>query len=338
MSSGDGISADTADVIATDNDAGQRLDKVLATHLQQFSRARLQDLIRTGCVTSGAKTIIDTKTAVKAGDVFTISVPPPEPAEPEPENITLNVVYEDKDVIVIDKPAGLVVHPAAGHSSGTLVNALLAHCGATLSGIGGVKRPGIVHRLDKDTSGLLVVAKNDQAHAALSAQFQSHGLDGRMQRAYLALVWGAPERPQGTIELSLSRSSTNRKKITVTRGDAGRHAVTHYTVLERYSTANRKNAASLLRLELETGRTHQIRVHLAHTGHPVLGDPVYGSGFKASAKLLPEPLAGLVTKLNRQALHAAELGFEHPQTGKPLYFCSKLPPELSEIIERFQSL
>ena len=317
---------------ASADDAGARLDKVLSEHVKTLSRARVQALIRSGNVTAaGGGTIKDGSQRVKQGETFTILVPEPEPAEPQPEAIGLDIAYEDDDLIVIDKPAYLVVHPAAGHSSGTLVNALIAHCGASLSGIGGVKRPGIVHRLDKGTSGLLVVAKNDAAHEGLSAQFASHGADGRLHRAYLALIWGRPLRPRGVIDAPLARSSANRKKIAVAKGDSGRHAVTHYEVLETFAPGT-PGAVSLVRLELETGRTHQIRVHLAHIGHPVLGDPLYGSGFKEKARTLGEAAQAALAALDRQALHAAELGLEHPVSGKPLAFTSPLPGDMAGLL------
>ena len=212
-------------------------------------------------------------------------MPPPEPAEPAAEHIPLNVVYEDTDIIVIDKPAGLVVHPAAGHASGTLVNALIAHCGDSLSGIGGVKRPGIVHRLDKDTSGLMVVAKNDAAHQSLAAQFADHGRTGPLERGYLAFAWGAFDRPKGTIEAPIDRHPHSRTKMAVRGG--GREAVTHWQTLEKFPGAGGKPAASLVACRLTTGRTHQIRVHLAHAGHPLLGDATYATGFKTKAAQLP---------------------------------------------------
>lgn len=320
------------DVTVAPEDAGQRLDKWLASRLEGLSRARVQALIEAGAVTAEGRTIGEANRRVKPGEVFHIAMPPPEPSGVAGETMDLTVVYEDRDVIVIDKPAGLVVHPAAGHSSGTLVNALIAHCGASLSGIGGVMRPGIVHRLDKDTSGLIVVAKNDAAHQALSEQFKSHGADGRLVRTYRALVWGAPDRKEGIIDLPLARSTKNRLKITVAKGDSGRHAVTHYRVLETFAGADGKPAVSLMELQLETGRTHQIRVHLAHTGHPVLGDPVYGAGFKTRVFTLPERAREAIAGLDRQALHAAELGFEHPGTGRPLYFKSEIPEELQLIV------
>jgi len=254
------------------------------------------------------------------------------PAEPRGEKLPLQVVYEDAHLIVIDKPAGLVVHPAAGHASGTLVNALIAHCGDSLSGIGGVKRPGIVHRLDKDTSGLLVVAKTDAAHAGLSEQFAAHGADGRLHRAYVALAWGVPPRGRGMIDAPLSRSKVNRLKIAVVRDGEGRHAVTHYEVLQRFDDREGEPVAALVRLVLETGRTHQIRVHMAHIGHPLLADPVYGRGFVTRAARLGAESQAALDALGRQALHAAELGFEHPVTGKHLEFTSQLPPDLARLV------
>ncbi|HEU4518600.1 MAG TPA: RluA family pseudouridine synthase, partial [Microvirga sp.] len=252
------------------------------------------------------------------------------PAEPEAEAIALAVVYEDADLIVIDKPAGLVVHPAAGHESGTLVNALIAHCGESLSGIGGVKRPGIVHRLDKDTSGLLVVAKTDLAHQGLAAQFADHGRTGPLERAYRAVVWGVPARARGTIEAALGRSSHNREKIAVLAPERGRFAITRYEVEEPLSPPD--PAASLVRCELETGRTHQIRVHMAHLGHPLLGDALYGSGFRTKANRLSAAQQAALAALGRQALHAAVLGFEHPRSGQALRFESPLPADMATLV------
>lgn len=265
-------------------DAGQRLDRWLAGQVPQLSRARLQTLIREGAVTSGRETIGDGNLRVKPGEVYRFVPPEPEPSDVAGENIALDIVYEDADVIVIDKPAGLVVHPAAGHASGTLVNALVAHCRDSLSGIGGIKRPGIVHRLDKDTSGLLVVAKNDAAHQSLSEQFKSHGADGRLERVYKALVWGQLQRAEGTIDAPLARSTTNRQKISVTRGESGRHAITRYRVLETFAGGRGGVEVSLVELRLETGRTHQIRVHLAHIGHPVLGMPHTAPGSRRAPR------------------------------------------------------
>jgi 23S rRNA pseudouridine1911/1915/1917 synthase len=324
------------ELTVAESDAGVRLDKLLALRVEGLSRARIQALIRAGNVSGpGGGTIGDGSYRVKPGETFTLLVPEAEPAEPVGEAIALEVLYEDRDVIVLNKPAHFVVHPGAGHASGTLVNALIAHCGDSLSGIGGVKRPGIVHRLDKGTSGLLVVAKNDAAHQSLSEQFAAHGTDGRMHRAYLALVWGKPLRPRGTISARLQRSQTNRTKIAVARGEAGRHAVTHYEVLSTFDTE--AGPVSLLRLQLETGRTHQIRVHLAHIGHPVLGDTTYGSDFKTKAARLGEDARAAFAALNRQALHAAELGFEHPRTGKPVRFEAPLPADMQALLAALQA-
>src|SRR5712671_7098461 len=255
-------------------DAGGRLDRVLAVGIPGLSRSRLKALILAGEVAIGGRTISDPDHRVNADDRLTVNIPPPEPAEPAAEAIPLNVVFEDDALIVIDKPKGLVVHPAAGNWTGTLVNALIAHCGESLSGIGGVRRPGIVHRLDKDTTGLMVVAKTDRAHASLTRQFADHGRTGAMRRGYLAFVWGAPDRPRGTIDKPLGRHPHARDKMAV-RQD-GRDAVTHWQRLETFAGSDGKPVASLLACELETGRTHQIRVHLAHIGHPLMGDSVYG--------------------------------------------------------------
>ena len=318
-----------------------RLDRWLADEVPGLSRSRLQELIRTGRVHAGARTIGEPGHRVKPGEVYTLDVPEPEPAQPSGEAIQLEVVYEDRDLIVVDKPAGLVVHPAAGHATGTLVNALIAHCGASLSGIGGVRRPGIVHRLDKDTSGLLVVAKTDAAHHGLAAQFAAHGRDGALHRAYLALVWGTPARPTGRIEAAIGRSPMHRTRMAVVAEAAGRAAVTRYRVEQVLAQAVGKSrssrtpasaTASLVRLELETGRTHQIRVHLAHIGHPLLGDPVYGGGFASKARNLPQGAQAALSLLARQALHAAELGFIHPVSGQRLMFSSPLPDDMMALV------
>ncbi len=314
------------------SDAGERLDRVLAARTA-LSRSRLQALIRDGKVVIGARTIRDPSYRVNAGETVAISVPPPEPAEPRPENIPLNVVFEDDEIIVIDKPAGLVVHPAVGHGSGTLVNALIAHCGDSLSGIGGVKRPGIVHRLDKDTSGLLVAAKTDRAHQALAAQFADHGRSGPLRRGYLAFVWGFPDRPKGTINAPIDRHPKSRDKMAVRHG--GREAITHWQMLERYPGKDGKPVASLLACRLETGRTHQIRVHLAHIGHPLLGDPAYGPGFKTKAALLAPDSRKALADLGRQALHAYILSVKHPTSGEIREFRSELPPDLQRLRTSF---
>ncbi len=308
-------------------EAGERLDRVLASRIADLSRSRLKALILAGEVAIGGCTIRDPSHRVNAGDAVAVEVPPPEPAEPAPERIPLKVVFEDAEIIVIDKPRGLVVHPAAGNWAGTLVNALIAHCGESLSGIGGVRRPGIVHRLDKDTTGLMVVAKTDRAHRALAAQFADHGRTGVLQRGYYAFVWGVPERPKGTIERPLGRHPQARDKMAV-RPD-GRPAVTHWELLERYPGADGTPAASLLACRLLTGRTHQIRVHLASIGHPLLGDQTYGSGFRTKTALLPPAARTALAALGRQALHAYLLGIEHPSRGEYLEFRSELPDDLN---------
>jgi 23S rRNA pseudouridine1911/1915/1917 synthase len=308
--------------------AGGRLDRVLAAQLADLSRSRLKALILGGRVSIDGRTVRDPAAQVKCGDRIAVALPPPEPAKPGAEAIPLNIVYVDDALIVIDKPAGLVVHPAAGHSSGTLVNALIAHCGDSLSGIGGVKRPGIVHRLDKDTTGLMVVAKTDRAHRRLSAQF-AEKREGPLQRGYLAFVWGAPDRPHGLIDAPLDRHPHTRDKRAVREG--GREAVTHWHVVQRYAGIDGKPVAALLACELETGRTHQVRVHLAHMGHPIMGDETYATGFKTKAARLTPAAREALEVLHRQALHAEHLAFEHPETGEMLDFRSPLPPDLASL-------
>jgi len=320
---------------------GGRLDRVLAANVAELSRTRLKALIEAGAVAVDGRTIRDPGHRVNSGAAIVVDLPAPAAAKPAAEAIPLNVVYEDADIIVIDKPKGLVVHPAAGHRSGTLVNALVAHCGDSLSGIGGERRPGIVHRLDKDTTGLMVVAKNDRAHRVLAAQFAGHGRDGGpFERGYLAFVWGAPERPRGTIDRPIDRHQVARNRMAVREG--GRTAVTHWEVLERYggqrAAPNRKDreqdrepVASLLLCRLETGRTHQIRVHLASIGHPLLGDETYGPGFRTKAALLPEPARAALQDLGRQALHAHILTIQHPVSGEILQFRSELPADLGRL-------
>jgi 23S rRNA pseudouridine1911/1915/1917 synthase len=316
------------DIVVGNGEAGARLDRVLALH-STLSRSRLKALILDGAVAIAGRTIRDPSHGVNAGDVIALDVPAPVAAEPEGEDIPLQVVYEDDQIVVIDKPAGLVVHPAAGHWTGTLVNALIAHCGDSLSGIGGVRRPGIVHRLDKDTTGVMVVAKTDRAHQALAAQFADHGRTGPLDRAYLAVVWGVPDRPRGTVEAPIDRHPHSRLKMAVR--DHGREAITHWEVLETYRGLDGKPVASLVACRLETGRTHQIRVHMAHIGHPLLGDAVYGAGFKTkAAQLLPGAAAALAA-LGRQALHAYLLAIEHPTTGQPLEFRSEQPADFARL-------
>ena len=314
------------EVVVEGSEGSPRLDRVLAAHVADLSRSRLKALILEGQVAVKHAPVRDPAYHVAVGDTITIDVPPPVAAEPKGEAIALDIVYEDDDLIVIDKPAGLVVHPGAGHETGTLVNALIAHCGDSLSGIGGVKRPGIVHRLDKDTSGLLVVAKNDAAHQSLSAQFADHGKTGEMRRGYLAFVWGAPNRARGTVDAPIDRHPHAREKMAVREG--GRHAVTHWEIVKSFKGPDGKPVASLVACELETGRTHQIRVHLAHIGHPLMGDMVYGPHFKTRATHLGPQSQRALSALNRQALHAYLLALEHPKTGAILEWNSNLPADL----------
>lgn len=311
--------------------ARERLDRLLARRLADLSRSRLKALIEAGHVRIGGRTMTDASHRVNLGDRVSVAVPEPEDPTPTGEDIPLAIVFEDEHLIVVDKPAGLVVHPGAGNWTGTLVNALIAHCGDSLSGIGGVRRPGIVHRLDKDTSGLLVVAKTDRAHAALSAQFADHGRTGPLERAYLALAWGAPAREAFTIDAPLDRDPHAREKIAVRA--SGRHAVTHVTVEEAFCGG----LVSQVRCRLETGRTHQIRVHMAHAGHPLLGDETYGRGFRTKAGKLGEEARSALDALGRQALHAAVLGFAHPATGETLRFESPLPADIARLTAALRS-
>lgn len=301
-----------------------RLDKVLTEAAEGLSRARIKALMDQGMIFEGelgGPIVSDASKKAREGDVFIICVPPAVAAEPEPQDIPLDVVYEDDDVIVIDKPPGLVVHPAAGNLDGTLVNALLAHCGESLSGIGGVARPGIVHRLDKGTGGLIIAAKNDAAHKGLSKQFADHSLD----RAYIALVWGVPMPTKGKIESNIGRSPKNRKKMAVVeRG--GKYALTRFRVIKAFGTV-----ASLVECRLATGRTHQIRVHMTSIGHPLVGDPVYGAGGRSKRNLLNEAARACVDKLDHQALYAYELGFVHPRTGERILLKSKSPIYINEL-------
>ena len=314
-----------------ENDDGKRLDRALASRSEAdrlgLSRTRLQPLIRDGHVEIDGAVLRDPGARAKAGARVRIIVPPPQKLDVAGEDIPLSIVFEDKHLIVVDKPAGLVVHPGAGNRSGTLVNALLAHCGAELSGIGGVERPGIVHRLDKDTSGLLVVAKTDAAHRGLARLFADHGRTLPFLREYDALIWGAPDRAAGIVDAPLGRASADREKMAVVAAERGRAARTHWRVLEAYGPAGRA-VVSCVACRLETGRTHQIRVHMAHIGHPIVGDPVYASGFKSKAAQLPDAPREAVSHLRRQALHAAVLAFDHPITGEALRFESPWPQDL----------
>jgi len=310
---------------------GQRLDRFIAGTVHELSRQRVKGLIKAGKVQVNSETCSDGNCKLRQGQIVSVDLPPPEPAGIVAEPIPLSIVHEDDDIIVVDKPAGLVTHPAPGHARGTLVNALLAYAAGRLSGIGGVLRPGIVHRLDKDTSGLIVVAKNDRAHQGLAAQFAAHGSDGRMRRIYVALTWGAFDRPRGTVAAALGRSTTNRRKVAIVPEERGRHAVTHYRVEKEYSLENGA-AISCLRLQLETGRTHQIRAHMTSIGHPLVGDKTYGAGFKSSAANLSERARSALTALDRQALHAAVLEFEHPRSSTRLAFESPLPNDLADLV------
>lgn len=317
--------------------SGKRLDRFLSDALPQLSRTRLQALIKEGQVSSSGATIEDVKYRVKPGECYELSIPKAVETTLQGEEIPLNVVYEDDDLIVIDKPAGLVVHPGAGQPSGTLVNALIAHCGKSLSGIGGVARPGIVHRLDKDTSGLMVVAKTDRAHRGLAKQFADHGRTGSLERGYRALIWGGPGTRKGRIEGAIDRHPTSRTKMAVVRSK-GRHAVTHWRLVESYGQDKGGPLASLLACTLETGRTHQVRVHLAHIGHPLLGDPLYGRGFKSKLQKLPPGVQHTVGGLHRQALHAERLAFTHPVSRAFLEFNSALPDDLAKITASLKDL
>jgi 23S rRNA pseudouridine1911/1915/1917 synthase len=314
------------EVTVAGDEGSARLDRVLAARLPEISRSRLKTLILAGSVTLGAAPIRDPAYHVAPGDTITIDVPEAVAAEPKAEDIALDIVYEDDDIIVIDKPKGLVVHPAAGHETGTLVNALIAHCGASLSGIGGVRRPGIVHRLDKDTTGLMVAAKNDRAHKSLTEQFADHGRTGAMRRGYMAFVWDLPNRQRGTVDAPIDRHPFAREKMAVR--ESGREAITHWEIQESFDGRDAKPVAALLTCQLETGRTHQIRVHLAHINHPLMGDGVYGPHFKTKASHLGPGGQAALSALGRQALHAYLLTLEHPRTGVILEWISNLPADL----------
>jgi len=323
-------------VVTVAGDEGStRLDRVLAVRQPELSRSRLKALILAGSVSLGSAPLRDPAYHVAPGDTITIDVPEAIAPEPAGEDIALDIVYEDDDIIVINKPSGLVVHPAAGHETGTLVNALIAHCGASLSGIGGVKRPGIVHRLDKDTTGLMVAAKNDRAHKSLTEQFADHGRTGAMRRGYLAFAWDLPNRARGTVNAPIDRHPFAREKMAVR--ESGREAITHWELQESFNGRDGKPVAALLACQLETGRTHQIRVHLSHIGHPLMGDGVYGPHFKTKASRLgPESQAAL-TALDRQALHAYLLALEHPKTGEILEWVSDLPDDLAALREKLRA-
>ena len=305
----------TIDVRLDAAHAGWRLDRALAAAVPTLSRERLKALIRSGAVETAGHAIRDPATKVRGDENLSVAVPEPTAAHNAPQDIPLTVVFEDEHLLVVDKPAGLVVHPAAGNLDGTLVNALLHHCAGQLSGIGGVARPGIVHRIDKDTSGLLVIAKTDVAHEGLAKQFAAHSID----RRYLAILSGVPKASHGIVDAPLARSATNRKKIAIVEGKRGKRAVTHWKRLEVLRDA------ALVECRLETGRTHQVRVHMASLGHPLVGDPVYGRGKSVHRDLLNQ------LDFKRQALHAAHLGFIHPVTKGRLSFDSALPSDMQEL-------
>lgn len=303
----------TLTAVVPDDAAGWRLDRALAVALPTHSRERLKALISSGQVSTPEGVLVrDPAAKVLSGAIFEVRVPDPAPAHNEAQDIPLTVVFEDEHLIVIDKPAGLVVHPAAGNLDGTLVNALLHHCRGSLSGISGVERPGIVHRIDKDTSGLMVAAKTDPAHVGLAAQFAKHSID----RRYRAIVAGRPRPAEGTVDAPLARSAANRKKIAIVGDGRGKRAVTHFSTIEPL------RAAALVECRLETGRTHQVRVHMASLGHPLLGDPVYGRSRPEHRELLNR------LQFKRQALHAARLGFLHPITSAALSFDSEIPADM----------
>ena len=297
--------------------AGWRLDRALATALPAYSRERLKALIASGAVVGDQGPVRDPARKVAGAERYQVAIPAPRAAEAEAQDIPLHIVYEDDALLVVDKPAGLVVHPAAGNLDGTLVNALLHHCAGRLSGIGGVARPGIVHRIDKDTSGLLVVAKTDKAHEGLASQFAAHSIE----RSYLAVVQNIPVPPAGKVEAALARSTANRQKMAIVPQGRGKHAITHYRMLRAL------NHAALMECRLETGRTHQVRVHMASINHPLLGDPAYGGGQARHQALLGR------LGFKRQALHAQSLGFVHPVTGVTMRFESPLPADMQELID-----
>ena len=320
------IAGDTRHAIAPPEAAGVRADRFLTDAIEGLSRSRVKALIEAGHATRDGVAVAGPAEAVRAGARYALVLPPPEPATPQPQAIPLDILFEDRHLIVLNKPAGLVVHPAPGHRDGTLVNAVLAHAAEDLSGIGGEARPGIVHRLDKETSGVMVVAKSQAAHTALSEAFATRDLD----REYLALVWGLPAPSSGDVEAAIGRHATDRKLMAVVSSQGerqGKHALTHYRTERGFGAG-----AALLRCRLATGRTHQIRVHLAHIGHPLLGDPVYLRRIPAASRALPVTARDAALAFPRQALHAATLGFRHPITGAALRFAAPLPPDMAALL------
>lgn len=322
---------------ASSDDNGKRLDAVLtaaAATERPLSRSRVAELIRQGLCKVNGQVERSPAKKLRGTEVLALRIPPPEPAEPEPEAIPLEILFEDETVVVLNKPAGLVVHPAAGHPSGTLVNALLHHCGGSLSGIGGVRRPGIVHRLDKDTSGVMVVAKTDQAHADLAAQFADHGRTNRLDRRYTAFVWGSP-KPRLTIDAPIGRDRANRLKMQVRDGPGSRAAITHTQRLDSFGNKDRPVAAKI-DCRLETGRTHQIRVHLAHIGHGLIGDQDYGLRDRTRGNRLSEPARSFVQGFGRQALQARSLQFSHPKTQQTVRFEVNPDADMVELEEHLK--
>jgi 23S rRNA pseudouridine1911/1915/1917 synthase len=309
------------------DDAGARLDRFLADRIGEVSRSRLKNLILEGAVSRDGITTTDVSEQVQAGATYTLAVPPAEPASPAGQNIPFPILFEDSHLLVLNKPAGLVVHPAPGNPDGTLVNALIAHCGASLTGIGGERRPGIVHRLDKDTSGLMVVAKTEPAHTALSAAFAARDIE----RQYQAICWGLPSPASGVITGDIGRDPRERKRMAVVSRN-GKTALTNYHLMRAFGTA-----AALLSCKLGTGRTHQIRVHLAFAGHPLIGDPVYLKRRPAAAGALREPARAAALDFPRQALHAETLGFLHPATGETLHFSAPPPDDFLQLIHTLQT-
>lgn len=323
-------SAETITLTAPADAAGERADRFLAGAIGSLSRSRVKALIESGHVRRDGAPLTDPAQPVRAGAHYELHLPPPEPATPVAQAMPLTILFEDADLIVLDKPAGLVVHPAPGNPAGTLVNALLAHAGEELTGIGGERRPGIVHRLDKDTSGLMVVAKSERAHQALTEAFATRREE--LERAYLALVWGLPSPSAGEIEAPIGRHPADRKRMAVVAEGRGKPALTRYVTERTFGTA-----CALLRCRLATGRTHQIRVHLSHRGHPLVGDPLYCRRVPSAARTLPEPLRAALLGFPRQALHAATLGFRHPVTGAALRFESALPADMAELLRRLSA-
>ncbi len=322
----DGDGAGTRHQVSAEaGDEGERLDRLIAARVPGLTRSRVKALIEAGQVgLHGGETISEPSWRVKPGQIFAIIVPEPEAALPVPQDIPLDIVYEDADLIVVNKPAGMVVHPAEGNHDGTLVNALLHHCGASLSGIGGVKRPGIVHRLDKDTTGLMVAAKNDAAHQALAADLEAR----RVERVYLAIVWGMPNPRAGEIEGNIGRHPVDRKRMAVLKR-GGRHALTGFQVTRAVGAA-----ASLIECRLTTGRTHQIRVHLASIGHSVVGDPVYGRASPARLARLSPAGREAVARFRRQALHAWQLRLRHPRTGEQMEWTAEPPADMRDLLAK----